>query len=198
LNSEPPLVTKIRESVNYFILFYFWCECSLGTFAVAEPVPVPNRNRDRFLGFFTEPNRTDINGPVKRLTRTEPKRWFRPYDQPEPVGSDHPINPNPSVPTSRSTRPLRSRPIGYTVHNPTVSPHVSNRSSSSIPSTFPDRCTLSPVSPQTPPLAPARSSRDKQTAYFAQPSVQPSVQPSTQRKYITYIYACTSLMCIYF
>lgn len=96
---------------------------------VAEPVPVPNRNRDRFLGFLIEPNRTDIIGSVKRSTQTEPKCWFRPYDQLEPVGSDHPINPNPPGPTSRSTRTRRSRPIGTTVHNPTpsVSPHVSNR-----------------------------------------------------------------------
>jgi hypothetical protein len=162
---------------------------------VAEPVPVPNRNRDRFLGFLAEPNRTDINGPVKRFTRPEPKRWFRPYDQPEPVGSDHPINPNPSVPTSRSTRTRRSRPIGYTVHNPTpsVSPHVSNRfvvDSIHV-------STLSPVSPQTPCRLPGAHVKNKRHTLHNH-LYNHVYNASAQCKYITYIYACTSLMCIYF
>ena len=108
---------------------------------MAEPVPVPNRNRDRFLGFLAEPNRTNRHQrsgktvhsnrtetlvPALRSTRT---RRFRPPDQPEPVGRGQ------SDTTFTRTRHRRGHPTCQT-------------DSSSIPSTFPDRFTVSPVSPQ--------------------------------------------------
>ena len=116
-------------------------------------------NRHQRSGKTVDSNRTETLVPALRSTRT---RRFRPPDQPEPVGSDLPINPNPSVAANRIHR---SQPdtLGVT---PRVKP---------IRRRFHPRFhALSSFPPNA--LSAARSSREKQTAYFAQPSVQPCVQ----------------------
>ena len=58
-------------------------------------------NRHQRSSKTVDSNRTETLVPALRSTRT---RRFRPPDQPEPVGSDLPINPTPSVAANRIHR----------------------------------------------------------------------------------------------
>ena len=58
-------------------------------------------NRHQRSDKTVDSNRTETLVPALRSTRT---RRFRPPDQPEPVGSDLPINPTPSVAANRIHR----------------------------------------------------------------------------------------------
>ena len=109
-------------------------------------------NRHQRSGKTVDSTRTETLVPALRSTRT---RRFRPPDQPEPVGSDLPINPTPSVAANRIHR---SQPdtLGVT---PRVKP---------IPRRFHPRfltvSTLSPVSPQTPCRLPGAHVKNKRHA----------------------------------
>ena len=91
LTLNPPYYPNISYHVLSYPIVSYPVIANLICHAVAEPVSGWNRNRDRFLGFRTAPTPTVLKN---RLTRTEPNRWFRPPDQPEPVGSGLPIEPN--------------------------------------------------------------------------------------------------------